>query len=354
MWCAIVIFTIAAVHYSRERKAAIVVKEVRIDIADSSVTNVVNHAMVARWIKEGNFEVVGKSATEIDAHAIEEHLFTHPEVRRANVWSDLNGIMTVQVTGRIPIMRVRGAGGYRFFVTDDNCIISDRGDVAAYVPVVTGVMPFPFNTLVRGSYDEMLAANYSDFLSQFTEIEHERIEVTARRAGLLADIRTERARRPKRWWNNTRDSLFRLARNARLAELREDVTHLDVSLVSLAENKAALREKEKKSQQSHHFLTKLVNFVRSIESDDFWSAQVVQINLFGGGVANGSGTWKEPQLELVPRAGNHVVLLGELDGGEFKKLNKLKTFYLDGLWNEGWSGYRYINIKYEDQVVCTK
>lgn len=353
MWCGIVAYMVTATHYNRERRAAVAVKEVRIEIPDSAAVKVIGRSMVARWIEDGGFAPVGELAEKVDTRAIEEHIATHYEVRTVNVWSDLNGLLTVQVSQRTPIMRIRSANGYRFFVTDDNYILPDHGDIPAYVPIVTGHTPFPFGISARGSYDGMLADNYRDFLGQFTDIENERRSVVARRAEINAAIRTERAKRPKRFWSDERDSLFRVAKAKRIAELRKDVEHLDGSLASLVSNKAAVRQKEKKSQQSHHFLTKLVNFVRSVENDDFWSAQVVQINVVGGGIENGTGAWKEPQLELVPRAGNHIVLLGALDGDESEKLDKLKTFYLGGLWHEGWNEYRYINIKYKDQIVCT-
>jgi cell division protein FtsQ len=46
-------------------------------------------------------------------------------------------------------------------------------------------------------------------------------------------------------------------------------------------------------------------------------------------------------------------MLGELDGYR-AKLDKLQRFYLRGLSYEGWDTYRYINLKYKNQIVCTK
>ena len=136
----------------------------------------------------------------------------------------------------------------------------------------------------------------------------------------------------------------------------------DTEVRSLAARRAALVEKEKKSYQSYLFLTKLANFVRFIERDDFWSAQIVQINVPGGGSgvnpegygADRAGRWKEPELELVPRAGDHIVTLGALDGTEREKLEKLRLFYLDGLRHEGWDKFGRIDIKYKNQIVCTQ
>ncbi len=354
MWAAIVVYVAAATRYSRTERAGIEVSEVRIAINDSSSIKVISTAMVSRWIREGGFELKGRPIDEVDTRAVEEFIAAKPEVRRVSAWTDLNGVLTVQVSQRTPVMRIRSANGYRFWVTDDNYILPDRGDFPAYVPIVTGNTPFPFGTEAKGSYDGMIEAAYRDFLGQYTELESERRSLTAQRTSKRADIRAERIKRAKRFWSKERKKSFAEAKAKHIAELQDEVVRLDASLDALAAKKEAIGEKEKKSQQSHWFLTKLINFVKSIENDDFWSAQIVQINVLGGGLENGTGSWKEPQLELVPRAGDHIVLLGPLDGQEGEKLEKLRLFYLNGLWHEGWNEFRYINIKYKGQIVCTK
>lgn len=355
MWCGIAAYVVAAGSYSRAQKAGIDVSDVRISINDSSATKVISRPMVARWMKEGGFEPVGKPVDDVDTKAIEEFIAARPEVRRVSSWTDLNGTLTVQVSQRTPVMRIRSANGYRFWVTDDNYLLPDKGDFPAYVPVVTGNTPFPFSASAKGSYDEMLRAVYEDFLGQYSEMEAERRSLAVQRAGVRQNYLKERSKRPPRLMrDSTKRAHFRADQVKKLTAIQEEANHLDELLGSLAAKKAALREKEKKSQQSHHFLTKLVNFVKSIENDDFWGAQIVQINVLGGGLESGTGSWKEPQLELVPRTGDHIVLLGGLDGQEREKLNKLRLFYRNGLWHEGWNEFRYINIKYKDQIVCTK
>ena len=105
-------------------------------------------------------------------------------------------------------------------------------------------------------------------------------------------------------------------------------------------------EAEKKTDKNYVFLSKLINFVKFVSTDDFWNSFVVQINLTEGGVA-------APEVEIVPRVGNQIVLLGGLDDYE-TKLDKLLTFYRNGLAYDGWGRYRYINLKYRGQVVCVK
>lgn len=59
------------------------------------------------------------------------------------------------------------------------------------------------------------------------------------------------------------------------------------------------------------------------------------------------------ELELVPRFGDHIVVIG--DAGDFKKkVEMLLVLYRKGLNKKGWTQYSSINLKFENQVVCTK
>lgn len=104
----------------------------------------------------------------------------------------------------------------------------------------------------------------------------------------------------------------------------------------------------KKVQESYRFLHKLINFVSYIEDDNFWNSQIVQINVTGRPELH-----TEPEVELVPRVGDHVVMLGWLDGYE-QKLDKLMKFYRKALPHEGWDKWSYIDLRYDGQVVCSR
>lgn len=63
---------------------------------------------------------------------------------------------------------------------------------------------------------------------------------------------------------------------------------------------------------------------------------------------------KEKEFEMFPSIGNHKIIFGEAtDIAE--KFEKLKLFYLDGLnKTDNWNKYSTVNLKYKNQVVCTK
>jgi len=86
-------------------------------------------------------------------------------------------------------------------------------------------------------------------------------------------------------------------------------------------------------------LLRLINFIRK---DEFWRSQIVQI------YCN-----KDQEFELIPRVGAHQILLGNADDLAVKFKN-LKTLYNEGLAYEGWNKYEIINLKYNNQVICSK
>ena len=86
----------------------------------------------------------------------------------------------------------------------------------------------------------------------------------------------------------------------------------------------------------------LLRVVRAIEGSEFWKAQVEQIDVT-----------KEGYIQLVPRVGDHLLVLGTADDVE-RKLDRLMNFYEKGLDNVGWNKYRTISVAYDNQVVCKK
>ena len=86
----------------------------------------------------------------------------------------------------------------------------------------------------------------------------------------------------------------------------------------------------------------LYDFVLWMEDDPYWRAQIEQINVIS------------PQrIELIPRVGSGVVVLGSLDNYA-GKLRKLKKLYQDGFSSFGWNDYAEVDLRFRGQVVCRK
>ena len=79
-----------------------------------------------------------------------------------------------------------------------------------------------------------------------------------------------------------------------------------------------------------------------IDKHPFWKAQIEQIYVDGSG-----------EYSLTPRVGAHAILLGDASAFE-EKMKKLKILYTHALNNLGWNNYTQINLKFKNQIVCTR
>ena len=59
------------------------------------------------------------------------------------------------------------------------------------------------------------------------------------------------------------------------------------------------------------------------------------------------------EYDLIPMLGNHIIKLGKTDNIK-QKIENLTSYDKKNLVTEGWNKYRTINLKYKDQIVCTK
>ena len=95
---------------------------------------------------------------------------------------------------------------------------------------------------------------------------------------------------------------------------------------------------------------------KAINKSEFWLNQIEQINVR-----------PDRGIELVPRVGNHIIFIGYLpirrnkaanDKGidEFvtKKLERTEKFYRYGLSQAGWNKYSYIDVEFDNQIICRR
>ena len=95
---------------------------------------------------------------------------------------------------------------------------------------------------------------------------------------------------------------------------------------------------------------------KTLNSNNFWRNQIEQINVLS-----------DRSIEFVPRVGNHIICIGQLPEAKtkseiakaindftLKKLARLEKFYKYGLSEAGWNKYSYINLEFDNQIICKK
>ena len=76
--------------------------------------------------------------------------------------------------------------------------------------------------------------------------------------------------------------------------------------------------------------------------DDFWNGQIQEIHVTPQG-----------EMEITPRIGEHIIILGDTSCLR-DKLQRMKTFYTEGLDRVGWNRYKAIDLRFKDQVIGIK
>jgi cell division protein FtsQ len=188
-----------------------------------------------------NKPLIGRKMEEINIHELENKLKANPFIEFAKVYTDMDGIINVEISQRQPILRIINHIDQDFYVDQHGLKIPLSVNFTARV-------------LVANGYIDELFAN------------------------------------------------------------RVDTLHTAIA------------------QQ----LFKTADYIRR---DSLWAAQIAQIYIN-----------KDHEIELIPRAGNNRILLGDADSLD-RKFHNLLVFYKKALPKVGWDTYKIINIKYANQVV---
>jgi len=89
-------------------------------------------------------------------------------------------------------------------------------------------------------------------------------------------------------------------------------------------------------------IEKMLPFIKYLSEDDFWKSQIQQIYRYENG-----------EIKIIPLIGNQIIEFGGIENYR-EKLRNLKALYEQGFSKIGWQKYSNINLKFKDQIVCTK
>lgn len=85
---------------------------------------------------------------------------------------------------------------------------------------------------------------------------------------------------------------------------------------------------------------KLMDVLNIIRNDDFWRAQIAQLDIDSKG-----------NINMMPQIGGQLIEFGTADNIE-TKFKKLKIFYKEILPQRGWNTYQRVNLEYEGQIIA--
>lgn len=129
-------------------------------------------------------------------------------------------------------------------------------------------------------------------------------------------------------------SSFYIDSACRKLPLSEKLSARIPMFTSFPTDKAAL------SRPDSELLASVKDLAMFIQADDFWKAQVAQIDITPDG------------FEMIPTVGNHKVELGK-DGDWQQKFDRLFSFYKQVWVKVGFEKYEKLDVQFDGQVVAT-
>jgi cell division protein FtsQ len=240
--------------FVNNKRLATPCSEVDVIISGDTSAHFVESEDILQLLTDKGIGFKDVSESSVNLMEIEAIVKQHPAVESANVYSQADGKITIDVVQRVPIIRIIDALGESYYIDQLGAFMPLLPNYSARIPVATGSI-FDSNHRLNTSVSRLIANDSAAAISVI-------------------------------------DDLFLI--------------------------------------------------IEQIRKDTFLLAQTEQLFVL-----------PNKEIELIPRFGPQTILIGDATQLE-DKLSRLKLFFTKGLPLVGWNAYSTVNLKYKNQLICTK
>lgn len=131
-------YLIIAITAFNVKPADLVCQDIDLVIKDSVNAGFITKKEVSSILTNKQVNPVGKKVDDIDLKVLEEILGKHPLIDQVECYKTPSGKLFVEVTQRVPILRVMGRNGENYFVDNKGNIMPPESKCVAHLPIVTG------------------------------------------------------------------------------------------------------------------------------------------------------------------------------------------------------------------------
>lgn len=114
------------------------VKCTNVKILIPGADNFIEREEIDMILNQSQGNLVGKSLESINTHEIEGALKANPYIAFAKVYADMDGVITILVKQRQPVLRIINAGGQDYYIDRDGLKMPMSPNFTANVLVATG------------------------------------------------------------------------------------------------------------------------------------------------------------------------------------------------------------------------
>lgn len=131
------VYLILALAFTSEQMDGQRVSSIEVRVKDARVVDFVDHDMVVQALVSQSIRITNEPIDSINKSQVRDIVQNIPYVRQAEVYFTPDGIFHIQVSQRIPLMRIR-AGSDDYYVDEDTVAFPVSPRYSHPVPVFTG------------------------------------------------------------------------------------------------------------------------------------------------------------------------------------------------------------------------
>lgn len=134
----ILVYLALAVSVLNDKPKAMVCSGLKLDIKDSVYAGFIKEKEVTLLLKKHSLDPTDKRIDEINTQLIEDQLATHPLIDAVECYTTPSGLLRIEVSQRIPLLRVMDSSGGNFFVDTKGRKMASSAHCVARLPIATG------------------------------------------------------------------------------------------------------------------------------------------------------------------------------------------------------------------------
>ncbi len=137
----------------KDKYARMGIRKINITITDSALNRFVNREMIRSVLRLEGINENESLLRHINQYEIEQQLKKRYNIKKAQVCTNLRGVVSIEVEQRRPLLRLQCESG-GFYLDDEAYLFPLDTIFTADVPVVTGKIPFSLHPEFKGYLKE--------------------------------------------------------------------------------------------------------------------------------------------------------------------------------------------------------
>lgn len=138
MLLLVIAYLAVAVTAFNRKPAGTMCRDVELVVKDTVYAGFITQKEVASLLKKKGISPIGKELDRIRTKTLEDVLSGHPLIDRVECYKTPSGKLCIEVTQRIPILRVMSANGENYYIDNKGTVMPPDAKCVAHLPIVTG------------------------------------------------------------------------------------------------------------------------------------------------------------------------------------------------------------------------